>query len=528
MAEDATPPLRMWRGYTWLGSVTFLTTLAVVLFLFFGKWWGFFLVFIEILYPYLKPAWDGLGASTDAMRAAVAPYKRFPGALVGIPLLFVGLALGVWAPETVQWLGDGVNGVVTFIADSAPLVIFFTLTPAIAGTLATGKAGKFALWVSVAYILATIAAGLLSILLVVPIFGVRWAGEGATGVTAPLERLGELAFTSGAFLAIFMAVGLGLMIHGLRLRGLFEATQFVGGKVIELLGDVLKILLPLILFALGVFIPTKIAAGINKAREGGTFQGSGWAGDLTPEFGYFVAIGVLVLILAAWILAFGLGVMRYTRLPISVFFRDYFLDVYSYAWSTSSSSASIPINLERTGNALRVRRQIREFIIPLGATVNLDGTMMGGIVTGVVAAQMVGYTPTVLDLLILLIPLTIITVGVPGIPGGLAAVAAPVMANLLPIPPGTEQTFTAIFIGFNIGLSDQFRTGVNTVSNGILARLFEHWYPTKFETTTQPARQSLLSRIYGGVKNLILLPVRGFRAGGRVMRRGLRGPGVAK
>lgn len=478
--EGAARPRPGFGDWSRLLALAFLTGLSVLLFLQYGIWWGFLLVLLDLFRGPLLPAWQASDAAVESVRRFLAPLKRLPGALIGLPLLFVGLGLGVWAPSTVQWLGDGVSVVVRWIAQSAAYIIFFTLTPALVGTLASGRAGKFALWVNLAYIFATVAAGLLAILFVVPIFGVRLVGAGAGTAATPGQSILQLAFTSPAFLAIFTSVGLGLMIHGMGLRGIHTATQFIGGRLIELLGDLLKIALPLVLFSLGVFIPTGISRGIRKAEEGGVFEGSGWVGDLTPEAGYFVAIAVLVLILAAWILGTAIPVMRYTGLPLRAFFRDYFLDVYSYAWATASSSATIPINLERTGNALKVRRSIRDFIVPLGATVNLDGTMMGGIVVAVVAAQMVGYTPTVLDLLLLLLPLTIITIGVPGIPGGLAAVAAPVISDLLPLPPGTEPTFQLIFIGFNIGLSDQFRTGVNTVSNGVLARLFEHWYPTRF------------------------------------------------
>ncbi|HLE48290.1 MAG TPA: cation:dicarboxylase symporter family transporter [Candidatus Thermoplasmatota archaeon] len=478
--EKAAPPSDRTQAAPWVGSLLFLGILAAVLVLFFGAYWAPLLLLVEVVRRPLFPVWGQLNLGVDALRARIAPLKKFPGAIVGIPLLFIGLGLGIYAPGTVQWLGDGVNTVVSFIATSAPYIIFFTLTPAIAGTLGSGRAGKFALWVNASYVVATMAAGLLAIIMVVPIFGVRLTGTTSSATTGGAEKMLELAFTSAPFLAIFLAVGLGLMIYGFRLSGLLEATQFVGGKLIDLLGDILKIALPLILFSLGVFIPTRIGRGLARAREAGETTGQGWIGGLSPEAAYFAAIGALVLVLAVWVAIEAVGVMRYTKFPLKRFFKEYFLDVYSYAWATASSSATIPINLERTGAVLGVRSSISKFVIPLGATVHLDGTIIGGMVTAVVAAQLVGYTPTVLDMLYILIPLTIITVGVPGIPGGLAAVGGPIMAQLLPLPPGTQAAFTAIFIGFNIGLSDQFRTGVNSIGNGVICRLFEYWYPTKF------------------------------------------------
>lgn len=460
-----------WAAVGFLGAVALYATVRH------GFWPAVLLFGLEVAHPWLGPFWAFLTGAVDDARDWLAPFKRFPGALLGIVLLFVGLALGLYAPGSVAWLGGGVAASVSFIAQAAPYVIFFTLTPSIVSTIRSGGAGRFALEVNVAYVLTTVLAGLLAAILVVPIFGLPIVGGGASGDASGGSRdLLELAFSSTAFIAIFVAVGLALMMHGFRLEGLNDAVGFVGGKVIELLGDLLKILLPLILLALGVFIPTRVSTAVDRAREAGELDGVGWAGQLDASTAYFAAVGVMVALLAVWLVGFAVAVVRYTKFSMRAFFKDYFLDVYAYAWATASSSATIPINLERAGSGLKVRRSVREFIIPLGATVNLDGTMIGGIVTACVASQMVGYAPSFLDLLYLLVPLTIITIGVPGVPGGLAIVAAPIMVDLLPLPPGTGAAFTAVFVGFNLGLSDMFRTGVNSCDNGLLARFFEYRY----------------------------------------------------
>jgi Na+/H+-dicarboxylate symporter len=479
--QSEPPEARAWQRDPFrVGAIVFLGIIALYVAIRYRFYLLAPLVVLEIMYTLLRPTWASLDALVDAGRLRLGPAKKIPSALIGLPLLFLGLFLGAFYERSVLWLANGVDAVVSQIASVAPYVIFFTLTPAIASTLVTGRAGKFAVWVTGAYATLTLLAGLLAVLIVVPLFGVRLYGPGAPGAPAVQSNLLELLFTSNAFLAIFAAVGTALMIHGLGLPGLFATTRFFGGKLVDLLGDLLKILLPLILFALGAFIPTELARGIDRARAAGSPEGAGWVGNFDIASAYFVAVGALVLILGIWIFGQAAIVMRYTKFPFVKFLRDYFGDVYLYAWSTASSSATIPLNLERTGSGLRVRQNVREFIIPLGATVHLDGTMIGGMVTSVVAAQLVGYTPTVLDLFYVLIPLMVVTVGAPGIPGGLAIVGGPVIANLLPLPPGTQVAFTAIFVGFNIGLSDQFRSGVNATGNGVLCRLFEYWYPRKF------------------------------------------------
>jgi Na+/H+-dicarboxylate symporter len=490
---------RRYRDPLWLLAIGISAGLVLVLFI--GGYaiaWAFLaLLLVEVFWVPSVPALDLLGEAVDRLRAWIEPLKRYPGGLVGLLLLGLGIVLGNIFSEQLGWLGTGVKSAVGGIAAAAPYIIFFTLTPAIASTIRAGGAGRFALHVNLAYLATTVIAGIFSVLMLWLLFLLRFAAEGTRGPGDTLAQIfgdmGDLMFASDPFLAIWSAVGISLLMYGFSLRGIESTVSFVGSRIVELLGDILKVTLPAILFALGVFIATGFEAPIQRAREAGTIpQGDGFVGTLSPEQAYGFAVAMLVLMLGIWMFTWSFIVMRYTRFPMKRFFFDYFADVFPYAWASSSSAATIPINLERSGEGLKVRSQVREFIIPLGATINLDGTMIGGMLTTVVAAQMVGYTPTVVDMLTILIPLTMVTVGVPGIPGGLALLAGPIIAQLLPLPPGTTEIFIAIFIGFNLGLSDQFRTGVNSVDNGLLARLFEYWFPRRYMrkgALVEPGRQ---------------------------------------
>lgn len=425
-------------------------------------------------------------------RRPLAVLARVPGPVWSLGALALGMLLGSIYPSELSPIGEGVRAIFKVIADAAPYIIYLTLVPAVLDMLATGSAAKFAAAASLSFVLATALAGLWAILILVPVFQLSF-GFGGGDVGTAVSRVGAetfaLAHSSPPFIAIWFGTLVALFLHfGVRWRATAwlcrptgEIYRVVGVKGVELLGLAVKKTLPAVLFAIGVFIPTSVASALQRSQD--SIDQSGGLGSLgaSPVAWYFISVGVMVLILFSFLAVATWLVARYTRFSVKAIVRDYLLYVYPFAWATASSAASIPINLERTEHALKVRKEIRDFIIPLGATVNLDGTMMGAFVLTVVAGILVGYEPTIFDLLVLVIPLTVVTIGVPGIPGGLALVAPPVITAFLPMAPAQATLFQAIFFGFSIGLSDQFRTGVNTCNNGLLCRLFEHWYPKHFE-----------------------------------------------
>ncbi len=426
-------------------------------------------------------------------------HERVPGAVWGLVALAIGMALGSYFPDTFAFIGVGVKNAFGYLAKAAPYIIFFTLTAAIGDMLKTGSAAKFAFWVTITYVITTVVAGAWAIIILYPLFQLPFGlgAENPIGAIGNLfSQLGVLAVTSPPFIAIIWATICGVGLHaGSKLRvtewfarPTFDVIRKVGVDGVVLAGRGLMYAFPFILFAIGVFIPTGVADSITKTETGIRDAGALDAfADVSPVTWYLISVGVAVLILGTFLVATSWAVCRYTKFPWKRFWKDYFLYVYPFAWGTASSAATIPINLERAESGLGVRKEVRDFIIPLGATVNLDGTMVAAFVITVIAGTIVGYTPSVFDLLLLLIPLTVVTIGIPGIPGGVALIAPPVIASILPIPPEAVASFIAIFFGFSIGLSDQFRTGVNSVDNGLICLLYEHWYPKHFMRATAVA-----------------------------------------
>lgn len=425
------------------------------------------------------------------MKRVLDTLRKVPTGVWGLFALAVGMTLGTFAPDQFGFIGGGVTWAIGWIAKAAPFIIFFTIFAAVSDMMGSGKAGALAFWVTLTFTLLGLLGGVIAILGSVPIFNLQLSsGQGWGDFFHVLGgQVGNLLHSSQALVAVIYAAFSAIVIYyGTKWRGTAwicgptrEVVRIVGVDGIGKVGMFLKRAFPFILFALGIFIPAAVGRAVSLTEEG--VQGAGGYETIfgsSPVALYFLNVGIQVLLLAVYISLVIAFTLWYTKFPVRAFFRDYFFTTYGFAWATSSSAASIPVTLERTSNGLKVRKEIRDFVVPLGATMNLDGVMVAAFTITCFASIIVGYYPTAMDLLLLLIPFKLVTMGVPGIPGGSAIVIPPVAAGILPLPPGTEATFAAIWFAFAVGLSDQFRTGINTVTNGIVALIFEKAYPKHF------------------------------------------------
>ncbi|WP_462163825.1 dicarboxylate/amino acid:cation symporter [Pseudoalteromonas xiamenensis] len=130
-------------------------------------------------------------------------------------------------------------------------------------------------------------------------------------------------------------------------------------------------------------------------------------------------------------------------------------DACMFAFSTSSSSATMPVTLETATKKLGAKNSVASFTIPLGATINMDGTaIMQGVAT-VFIAQVYGIDLTIQDYLMVIVTATLASVGTAGVPGvGLIMLAMVLNQVGLPVEG------IAIIIGVD-RLLDMTRTAVN-------------------------------------------------------------------
>ncbi|MBT1063525.1 dicarboxylate/amino acid:cation symporter [Bowmanella sp. Y26] len=138
-------------------------------------------------------------------------------------------------------------------------------------------------------------------------------------------------------------------------------------------------------------------------------------------------------------------------------------DAVLFAFSTASSSATLPVTLETARNKLGVKNTVASFTVPLGATINMDGTaIMQGVAT-VFIAQVYGVDLSVSDYLMVILTATLASVGTAGVPGvGLIMLAMVLQQVGLPVEG------IALIIGVD-RLLDMTRTAVNVTGDCTVA-----------------------------------------------------------
>lgn len=136
-------------------------------------------------------------------------------------------------------------------------------------------------------------------------------------------------------------------------------------------------------------------------------------------------------------------------------------DVQLFAFSTASSNATLPVTIETAEHRLGADNKIASFTLPLGATINMDGTaIMQGVAT-VFIAQVFGIELSITDFITVVITATLASIGTAGVPGvGLIMLAMVLNQVGLPVEG------IALIIGVD-RLLDMVRTAVNVTGDTV-------------------------------------------------------------
>lgn len=135
------------------------------------------------------------------------------------------------------------------------------------------------------------------------------------------------------------------------------------------------------------------------------------------------------------------------------------------AFSTSSSSATLPVTMRAVEDNLDVTNEVSSFVLPIGATVNMDGTALYQGVAAIFIAQIYGIELTFADQLTIVVSATMASVGAAGVPGAGMLTLAMVLAAV-----GVPVQGVALVIGVDRVL-DMFRTTTNVIGDATAAVL---------------------------------------------------------
>lgn len=133
--------------------------------------------------------------------------------------------------------------------------------------------------------------------------------------------------------------------------------------------------------------------------------------------------------------------------------------VQMIAFSTSSSAAALPISMEVVERDLGVSKTISSFVLPIGTTINMDGTSLYQAVGAVFIAQAFGFDLTMAQQLTIVLTATLASIGTPGVPGG-----GVVMLVIILTSVGLPAEGLAMVLALDRPL-DMLRTVVNVTGN---------------------------------------------------------------
>lgn len=406
-----------------------------------------------------------------------------------IAFLVLGLIFGLglrwgFGPETggaiaetwFSWLGDLFLNLIRMLI--VPLV-FFTL---VSGVIAMGDPKRL---------------GSL---------GLRALGMyfGTTAIAVTLGLITATIFRPGASLSAETFAGADTS----RMQEVSEKADQAGGIVERLLnivptnpvealasGDILQIIFFAIMFGVGILLAGEVGKPVAAVIDGAS-EIMMKVTMLIMETAPFGVFGLMTVIMAqnglsilqslgtlsiALYLACalhialtygGLIIRTILRLPVMYFFRGV-TDAQAVAYSTASSSATLPVTITCAEENLGIDKAVAGSVLPLGATINMDGTAIYIGMVALFGAQAMGIEVTLAQYFLVAVMATLVSIGAAGIPS-----AGLLLSGMALQQVGIPEEQAYLIIGFILPfdrLLDMMRTLTNVTGDAAVATAVAKW-----------------------------------------------------
>jgi Na+/H+-dicarboxylate symporter len=386
----------------------------------------------------------GLGSVLEITLASLSPESGLYG------FLYNGLVMGVF-----DVLGR------IFIASLKLLVVPLVLVSLICGMAALGassRMGPIAGKTLGLYLVTTCIAVTLGLAIALAV----GPGEGVNAVASsdfvpkeapPIKETLINIFPTNPVAAMAEGNMLQVIVFALLVGFALTRAGAAGERLIAWFQDMEVVVMKMV----GVLIelaPYGVFALLTKLFA---TMGFGTIFDLAAYF--FTLLGVL---LFHGFVVYGLVLRTLTPLSPSML-RQKMRRVWAFAFSTSSSGATLPVTLRTVEKRLGVNKSVAGFAVPLGATINMDGTaIMQGVAT-VFIAQVYGIDLTSSQLLMVVLTATLASIGTAAVPS-----AGLIMLSLVLTQAGLPVEGIALILGVD-RLLDMVRTAVNVTGDATVS-----------------------------------------------------------
>ena len=342
-------------------------------------------------------------------------------------------------------------------------LIFCTITLGIAH-LRVHKKMKRVWQVALIFFLSTPAIASLLGLIAVNVFKpgkgshINMLSQLASNVHISSLSLSEfgMSFVTGLFMNPFQAVAQGQILPTI-VFAIFLGIALIhlGDSRAKTVLSFLKEFLELIMLIIGWvmrFLPIGIAALLLKLVA---TQNA----NLLSSMGTFMAVVIGATLFHGFVIL-PLILFIFTKYHPLAFLKG-MKDALITAFSTSSSSATLPVTLRCIEENLKVDKNIAGFVAPLGATVNMDGTALYEAIAAIFVANLVGINLNIIQQIIVFIMAILGSIGAPGIPSAGMVTMVMVLQSV-----GLPAEAIAILLPID-RILDAFRTMVNVEGDAI-------------------------------------------------------------
>ena len=373
--------------------------------------------------------------------------------------VIIGFIFGDLA-QTSKWIGD------LFVRLIRMLVIPLIFTSLVAGVVSMGdpkRLGSIGLKTIGLYLITTLFAIIIGLSLGsvfqpgqgMDLTGVEPFTSGSTSTSVTDQLFGIIpenpisSLANGQVLpVIFFSILLGIGI-------------IMGGEKTKSLGDV---------FSSAAEAVLKIAYLVMQLAPYGVLSLIAWVSGTLGMEALQTMLKLTTLLYCGCILhmllVYGGALKLIIRLPLIRFFRG-IADAQAVAYSTSSSSATLPITIQCAQKNLGVSQSVSSSVLPLGATINMDGTALYLGIVALFSAQIFGIDLTLADYFLIALTVTLTSIGTAGIPSASLFLLATVLSVI-----GITDSQTALIVGFVLPFDrvlDMARTVVNITGDATVS-----------------------------------------------------------